>query len=138
MIHSLIKNDKIESRRLEYILTLPPENIKIFDFELIMVEAFKLFNVGLKMFHECKYEKAKELLTKSSNINPSNPWVWWNLARIGVATGYEKNKIKEYYEKAYALLEDKEFKKAVESEVNMLYANSKEIPLQPVFGKIFK
>jgi predicted SAM-dependent methyltransferase len=135
-VYSLIKNDQIETRRLEYILTLPPENLKVFDFDLMMIEAFKLFNLGLKMFHKGKYDKAEELLTKSSNINPSNPWVWWNLARIGIAIGYEKNKIKEYYEKAYTLLEDKEFKKAVKSELNIFHTNSKEIPLQPVWKEI--
>ncbi len=134
LVYKVAKSEKIELERLEYILSLPSESIQIFDFDLVMLKAMKLCNMGIKMFYKGKFNKALELLKKSSNINPSNPMVWWNLARLEIAMGnYEKNRVEEYYKRAYLLLKNSKLRKNVKAEMGLFHTDPKEIPPQPVW-----
>ncbi len=134
LIYKVTKSEKIELERLKYILSLPSESIQIFDFDLVMLKALKLCNMGIKMFYKGKFDKALELLKKSANINPSNPMVWWNLARLEIIMGnYEESRVEEYYRRAYLLLENSKLKKDVKAEVGLFHTNPREIPSQPVW-----
>ncbi|MEM5855117.1 MAG: methyltransferase domain-containing protein [Candidatus Aenigmatarchaeota archaeon] len=103
--------------RFSYIINLEPIDIKIFDFYLVCLEAKKLFNIGIKEFYKKNFSKALSLFLKSSKLNPDNPLIYWNIARLGLILKLEKTKIVENYEKALSLITKKGDRKRIEIEL---------------------
>ncbi len=121
-------------RRLEYILNLDSADIKFFDFHLIAGEAERLFYKGVKQFHEKNFLKALNLFQRSSKLNPKNPFVYWNMARLEVILGYEIHMIAGDYGKAAGLLGNKGNMREIETELAYLRNNEgNPIPAEPVW-----
>lgn len=113
-----ILSSQAESKeRLKYIMHLEPTDIEIFDFYLVCMEAKKLFNMGVKYFLKRRSSKALNLFLKSSKINPDNPLVYWNMARLSCILKLEKYEIIGSYEKALNLIKNKKNRRKIETEL---------------------
>jgi len=102
---------------LEYILNLEPSDIEILDFNLVALEARKLLNMGIRCFHKGEFSRALDFLLASSKMNPGDPLVYWNMARLGCALGLEECRAIGNYEKVLKLVKDGKSKKSVEAEL---------------------
>ncbi len=125
-----ILKDKLNYReRLDYIINLKPTNTLIFDFDLILLEANKLFNLGIKQFYKKDFTNAMDSFIRSSKMNPVNPMVYWNIARLGCILKFKKYKIVDNYKKTLKLLRDNRVKEELKNvEVDRIHL----IPKQPV------
>ncbi len=105
LILGLMESEIDYKERLKYIESLKSADIEIFNFHVVQLNARILFNLGVKQF--CKDEKklAKESFLKSLRLNPKNPLVYWNLARLGIAEGNLEGGL-ENYRKALMLEKD--------------------------------
>jgi len=119
--------------RLSYIINLEPTNTLIFDFDLVFLEAKKLFNLGVKQFHKKDFTKAMDALLQSSKLNPDNPFVYWNMARLGSILKLEKHTIIENYEKALKLIKNGELRSRLKTELQQAKGDKKKfIPKEPI------
>lgn len=91
------------SEELQYLLSLDPGPVKILDFNLAMVEARKMFSVGVKLFHQQRLEEARDALETSVRINSTNTLAYWNLGRIESLLGAPKHKVTAFYNDALSL-----------------------------------
>ncbi len=121
------------SERLSYILNLEPKDIKIFDFELILLQADKLFNFGIKNFYKQNFSQALDYFLTSSKLNPDNYLIYWNIARLGCILEFKNHKIIQNYEKALTIVQDKIGKEKIELELKE-FKNKKsfDIPREPI------
>jgi predicted SAM-dependent methyltransferase len=119
--------------RLSYIEGLNRVEIKIFDLQVIQLEARKLFNQGIKQFCKRNFLEALNLFLKSVKINPANPLNYWNIARLKIILNYEAEKIAEDYKNALFLILDKNAKKEIATELNnVLNKRSNLVPKIPI------
>jgi len=119
MITQCLSDKSLEyEERLSYINGLDPVDIKIFDFEVIQLEARKLFNQGVKQFFKRNFLEALNLFLESVKTNPANPLNYWNIARLRVILHYGVEKIAEDYKNALFLIPDKDAKKKIATELN--------------------
>ena len=125
LILDILNNQVGYKERLGYIIHIEPTDIEIFDFYLVSQKAKKLFNMAVKQFYKKKFPEALDLFLKSSKINPDNPLVYWDIARLGCILKFEKHKIRENYEKALKLIKNKKNRKKIETELK--YARSNKI-----------
>lgn len=79
----LLERGKEYRDRLEYIISLPTSEIQVFGFHFVQLEARVIFNRDVKYFQAGEHEKAFYLFEDSLKVNPDNPLVYWNLARLG-------------------------------------------------------
>ena len=119
------KSDYKES--LNYVTNLEPTEALIFDFDLVFLEAKKLFNLGVKQFYKKYFTKAMSNLLQSSKLNPDNPLVYWNMARLSLILKSENHIIIENYEKALKLAKDGENKLKLETELQQVKGSKKEL-----------
>lgn len=119
----ILKDPSDLEERLKYILELEPREIELFDFYLILMEAKKLFNQGVKHFHNNEYTKAMNCLLKSSQINPDQARAYWNIARLHIKLHSEKVKVLENYEIALKLRVYKQDQKSILREILMIREN---------------
>lgn len=118
-LEALLSGDLSDYKeRLRYIADLKPIHLPVFDFTFVLAEAQKMFNRGVKQFHNKDLAKAQVNFLKSSRMNPDNPLVYWNMARLGSA---------ETYETALSLLKDKVLRKKIKAEMK-----SSKIPKEPI------
>lgn len=102
---------------LGYILDLEPTDIDIFDFNLASLEARRFLNMGIRCFDKGEFSKASDFLLTSAKMNPGDPLVYWNMARLGCALGFEGYEIVGNYEKALKLIKGSKNKKSIEAEL---------------------
>jgi hypothetical protein len=129
------------AERLDYIVNLDPEDIEIFDLSVVLWEAKKVFNMGVKQFHKQDFSGALDLFSKSSRMNPSNPFIHWNMARLGCILGHEKNGVMDYYNRALELTGNSKNRKEIEKERLYVKENKDNlIPREPALEnhQIFK
>jgi len=108
------------SKDLSYVLGLPPEEIQILDFGLIMMESRRWFNVGLKAFDGMRLEEAREAFRKSALMSPGNPYLYWNLARVEHATRSNLTVILNLYDEALGKLHLKDVRHDIQREKDAL------------------
>lgn len=119
--------------RLSYIANLEPTDLLIFDFDLVFLEAKELFNLGVKQFHKKDFTKAMNTFLQSSKINPSNPLVYWNIARLNCILKSGNHIIIDNYEKALKLIKNRESRVKIETELQQIKEGKKElIPKEPI------
>jgi len=112
----LINKDYQE--RLNYIASLYPEDIKIFDFQVILIKAREFFNQGVKEFYKRNFPEALNLFLESVKINPKNPLSYWNMARLKIILNCEREKIENDYKNAMFLTLNKNIKNEIKLELN--------------------
>jgi tetratricopeptide (TPR) repeat protein len=82
--------------RLDYVLSLEPQETDIFDFSLLLMDAKELFNLGVKQFCHGELADAAEAFLRSSRIDPEEPLTYWNLARLKRIAGNEAEAVESY------------------------------------------
>lgn len=132
LIRDLLTDPATWEERLRYILELEPFDIRIFDFNLVLLEAKKALNVGVKQFHKGRFSKALDDFSRSSMINPDDPLLHWNLARLHSALKSEKRRTIEEYEKALSLTENKKWRSVMEAELSQARGGENPVPRGPI------
>jgi len=133
LISDILQKRQDYKERLSYITALEPMDIPIFDFDLAFLEAKKLFNLGVKRFHKKDFAKAMNAFLRASKINPDNPLVYWNIARLNCILHSETRVIVDNYEKALKLIKNRESRKMVEGELQLIREGKKHlVPKEPV------
>lgn len=120
--------DRPESREriLEYVSSLEPIPITVFDLCLIKQEARSVLNVGILKFHRGDLRGAVEQFNQSVRMDPGNPLAHWNLARIGIATGISEELILKHYSEAMSLIRAATVKRKLEKEMTQLRSDDRE------------
>jgi predicted SAM-dependent methyltransferase len=119
--------------RLGYITNLESRDIVIFDFDLVFLEAKGLFNLGVKQFYKKDFIGGLDSFVESSKINPLNPLVYWNMARLSNILKFEQYKIIENYEKTMKLMRNRKNRLKIETELQQTRGGKKEIlPKEPI------
>jgi predicted SAM-dependent methyltransferase len=131
---SNILSDCAEYKKgLEYIASLEPADIEIFDFHLVSLEARKSFNQGVRYFHRGESPEALECFLKSSRMNPGYSFCYWNMARLGCILEKKDYEIIGNYEKALKLAKSRKAKRSLETELkHMREGRSLLIPKEPM------
>ncbi|MEE8592531.1 MAG: methyltransferase domain-containing protein, partial [Candidatus Bipolaricaulota bacterium] len=70
-----------------YLLSLEPERIPLFDFDLILMDARMRVNRGVRKFASGDLGEARAILEVAATENPDNLYAHWNLARLGAIAG---------------------------------------------------
>jgi len=117
LVSDILSSGAEYQESLGYILNLEPTDIEIFDFNLVALEARKLLNMGIRCFHKGEFSRALDFLLASYKMNPGDPLVYWNMARLGCALGLEEHRAIGNYEKVLKLVKDGKNKKSVEAEL---------------------
>ena len=113
---------------LGYILDLEPtDDIDIFDFHLVSLEARKLLNMGTRCFDKGELSKASDFFLTSSKMNPGDPLVYWNMARLSCALGLEEYEVVGNYEKVLKLVKGSKNKKSIEAELRHVRENKSNL-----------
>jgi len=88
---------------LEYIARQPPEDIDFFHGHTVQYQARLILNRGIQEFDRGRFPAASELLCRSTRLNPDDPLVHWNLARVGRVLGEKGQALRSGYELARKL-----------------------------------
>ncbi|NIQ04668.1 MAG: methyltransferase domain-containing protein [Candidatus Korarchaeota archaeon] len=105
-------------QRMNYLLSLEATNIELFDFQIISLHAKRLFNIGVKKFHNGKLSGALDSTVQSAKILPKNPLAHWNIARLRSILGQRKDKILPVYHQAFNLMKNKKNRERIKKELN--------------------
>ncbi|MCJ2512138.1 MAG: hypothetical protein LN409_02130, partial [Candidatus Thermoplasmatota archaeon] len=100
-----------------YLLSLEPEGIPLFDFELILMDARMRVNRGVRKFASGDLSEARAILEIAATENPDNLYVHWNLARLGAVAGSDSVYVERHYNKAVSLSRDARLKGAIKDEL---------------------
>jgi len=127
IISDILKVKSDYKERLSYITNLEATEILIFDFDVVFLEAKKLFNLGVRQFHKKDFAKATSTLLQSFKLNPDNPLVFWNMARLDYILKSENHTIIENYEKALKLIKNRKTRIKLETELQQAKEGKKEL-----------
>ncbi len=130
LVLSELRGESDVAKDFEYMATLAPEPIEIFDFSLLMVEARKRFNLGVKAFASGRLREATSLFEESVGINPNNFRAHWNLARLALLRG-DKLKALGLLGEARELAENK-WRKTIALEVERVTRGDATLTLSPI------
>jgi len=121
LLDKILNKTLNEKEALSYILSLETREIKIFTPIVVLLEAKKLFNLGIKRFHERNFSIALKLFKESLALNPANPLVYWNISRLLLELNpSSKEKMLKNYEIALSLMKDKNIKSLIKVELEFL------------------
>jgi hypothetical protein len=128
-----IDRPKDRDNILDYLHYLEPRPIALLDILLVEQESKERLNVGIRMFSESRMDEAVEALLDSVSLNPANPLAYWNLARIGIATGRGREQILDEYERAASLLSSRKLQARITGEADLFRTNHiVESDLKPI------
>lgn len=120
-------------RRINYLLNLEATEIDLLDLRIVSVHAKRLFNIGVKKFHNQKLAGALDSTVQSTKILPENPLAHWNIARLRAMLGQRKDKILSAYHQALDLMKNKENRKKIKKELNHVNNDERDrIESEPV------
>ncbi len=88
---------------LSYLLGQAPADIRFFHAPTVQFRARMLLNTGLRAFSHDDLQNARTHLEFSEGLDPSNPLLHWNLARLETREAGGLEKIKEHYSIAVKL-----------------------------------
>ncbi|MHA1300273.1 MAG: class I SAM-dependent methyltransferase [Candidatus Helarchaeota archaeon] len=120
------------NERLKYILDLKPRNIELMNITLILLQAEKFFNLGLKHYTKKEFLAAMDYFIRSKKLYPDNYLIYWNLARISSYLKLNCNVVINYYETAIFLADDDKVTAELKREL-IKFKNNKLIPNTPMF-----
>jgi len=102
---------------LSYLLSLEPERIPLFDFELILMDARMRVNRGVRKFASGDLSEARAILEVAATENPDNLYAHWNLARLGAIAGSDSEYVERHYNRSVSLSRDAKLKGAIKDEL---------------------
>ena len=118
---------------LSYLFGLEPQSIPILDLDLVLMDARRRVNIGVKKFASGDLEGAKAILEEAADENPENLYAHWNLARLGVLMDSGRSHVDGRYRKAISLSHDTRFERAVQDEfARYTSGHTEDIPRTPV------
>lgn len=91
--------------------------------KLVMLKAYRVFQIGVKEFNKSNYKEAIKYFKESSFLFRDQILTYWNLGRLYMLT-HDENMAKTYYKNAIKLLDiirfdrSKEIKELLELEMN--------------------
>jgi len=136
LVESGLKTEESGSDRLLYVKQLKPYPMEFFNFHTIQLKSRILFNRGVKQFHKEENHKAHSLFLESLALNPEQPLVWWNMARLESILGKAGTEIESNYQNALKTA-DRRDRKVLERELNSYRKKgSKSIPKSPIPDQI--
>jgi predicted SAM-dependent methyltransferase/tetratricopeptide (TPR) repeat protein len=115
-IKDILERPEDRDKTLQYLLSLEPRHIDLFDMRIVNRDARTLLNLGIRRFSEQGMTEAVESLLESVRLNPMNPVAHWNLARIYVALGRGPEQIADEYEQAASLAPTMSVRKTITGE----------------------
>lgn len=130
LVLSEFRGESDAAKDFEYVTTLEPEPVELLDFSILMVEARKRFNLGVKAFASGRLQEAKSLFEESVGINPNNFRAHWNLARLALLRG-DKLKALGLLGEARELAESK-WRKTIALEVERVTRGDATLALSPI------
>lgn len=120
---------------LNYLERLNGWDIGLFDFKIILVEAKKEYNLGVKYFLKRKLERAQRHFTNSAKMNYSNPLTHWNLGRLNALMGKGNNAVEREYRLLLDVIRERKTIKKVEGELEV-FIKKGIVPNNPIPWKI--
>jgi hypothetical protein len=100
----------------EYVMSLEPVDIGPVELSLLLMEARKYFYTGVKRFDAKEYGFAAENFHAASSLNPWNPFIHWNTARLAAMVDPEDPLVKQSYGTATRLLRGTDFERTIVEE----------------------
>jgi hypothetical protein len=107
-----------------YIENLETENILIFNFHVVQLQALILSNKGIKEFSKKNYNKSIDYLLDSVQLFSDNQTIYWNLARLFIITDQDEKNIIDSYEKSLFLDKNKKLYNSIKKEFELFKKNS--------------
>jgi len=124
-VNELFEHPELRERILEYVVTLDPTPIEIFDLCLMKQKAGALLSSGILRFHKGDLHGAETCFIESSKMDPQNLLAHWNLARLGVALGRPDESILSHYADAVSLAKDRHVKDKLDREKRLIGSGAK-------------
>jgi len=115
-VREVLDHPELRGRFLEYVTSLDPTPIEVFDLCLIKQRAGASLNIGILQFHKGDLREAEKSFAESLRMNPQNPLAHWNLARIGIALGSSSESILDHYVQSISTVEDQRVRSRLEKE----------------------
>lgn len=119
-MESILSTGRPFDEELSYLTGLRPEEIPFLDLTLILMEADRQFNEGIRQFDHGNLDDAVASFSKSIQMNPFNPLSHWNLARIGLIHGDGASDVRSSYERALRFSDDRSVRNKIEKELELV------------------
>lgn len=81
-VTAVLASSRSEPFSDEYVMSLEPMDIGPVELSLLLMEARKYFYIGVKSFDAKEYGSAAENFHTAMSLNPWNPFIHWNIARL--------------------------------------------------------
>jgi predicted SAM-dependent methyltransferase len=108
-----------------FLSSIQREDCNYFSLELIVINALKLTNLGIKSFVSKDHKKANTFFKKSLKYGLSNAINNWNLARLSILLDERKYRTLNYYQQALMQEKDKKIYRMIKNEMfNYSHNNS--------------
>ncbi len=127
----ILLNSLKEKEELSHLEHLDNYDTEIFDIKIILTEAKKKYNLGVKRFERKDFEKAYQYFKESVRLNPANPLTHWNLGRLKCILGKSRNPIEKEYESVLHSLQEGKVRQKAGREFER-YKAQKRVPSRPV------
>lgn len=119
-VRELMNAGERPDHTLPYLMEKEPEDIPFLDQTLVRLDADRLCNEGIRMFHKGDFVSAGLAFSKSIKIDPFNPIAQWNHARIGLMNGASLNEIESSYGKALSCAYNSRMRERIGKEAGLL------------------
>jgi predicted SAM-dependent methyltransferase len=127
LVHYSLKSPGLRKERLEYIESLNPRPIALFDLNIVLQEAQKSFSAGVKAFYMKDMAEAERRLTESLRMNPRNLLACWNLAKLCAISGSSPETVRRRYWDAIDLMPNVGLRNRVKTEMQRFSEGNAEI-----------
>jgi len=118
-------------KNFSYIAKLEDDPLLFFDKYFILQNAVMNFNLGLRYFTRKEYALALDKLLESLRFSKDNFLVYWNIARLLALK--DDPRVEEYYKTAYDLIQDKDKKVVLMSEMKEVLGEKNVLKYQKPF-----
>jgi tetratricopeptide (TPR) repeat protein len=75
-----------------------------------------MLNIGIKRFAEGKHSDALTAFSESLRLYPNNALAYWNVARLGIVTGRDRQQVVEDYSQAVKASSDARIRSRIKDE----------------------
>lgn len=113
---AVLASGKMEHFSNEYVMSLEPLDIGPVELSLLLMEARKYFYTGVKRFDAKEYGSAAEDFHTANSLNPWNPFIHWNTARLAAMVDPGDPLVNECYGTAARLLQGTDLEVAIVEE----------------------
>lgn len=116
LVGETLEHPELIGKTLEYVASLDPTPIEVFDICLIRQRSSASLNLGILRFQRGDLRGAERRLTESLKMDPENLLTHWNLARVGIALGHPDEVVLRHYADSMSLAGNRRALSRLESE----------------------